>query len=396
MMRGPARALALLLAAGCGTGTDGKPVAPSTTPAPAPEPEPAPEPPPRWPAVAQIMAEPLDPEGYYEGEVIVVLVDFDSRRNVTVEGAPRLAIQIGEHVRLADYLPWSDWPTARWGQRFRYDVGANDLDADGISIEADAIDFSDGAFVDGAGVEIEVEVHTVTSNHVTRDHVQFEPGEPMDTHRVLGRPSPRTCTDERERAMNHSRFVGEWDGTPFRVDWINSFPHSVSEADVAQLLEPLALLDAKIEDQLGYRIIEAGDVLPVPDGMQPGWNADQERFRRTCPLPREPGNIQGFYMDDTNYGGGADGQANSSCGSFCYLRPMLEKWPVPGGTSDALTLHEMFHVLGFVHFDNDQDRLARGQGVRMSYTLTREPRPGAEAVRWHDIDLLRCIFPKAR
>ena len=325
--------------------------------------------------------------------MIVVLVDFDSRTNVTVEGSPRLGIDIGEHVRFADFLPWSDWPRPRWGQRFRYEVAFDDQDADGISIQADAIDFSDGAFVTEAGVEVEVEIRAVTSNHVTEDHAQFEPGEPVNTHRVLGPPSPRVCTDERQRALTHSPFVREWDGTPFRVDWINSFPDSVSEADVVQLLEPIALLDDKIQRQLGYRIVEAGEVLPVPAGMPPGWNEDQERFRRTCPLPRERGQMQGFYMDDTNYGSASDGQANSACGSFCYLRPILETWPVPGDNSDALTLHEMFHVLGFVHSDDD-DFIARGQGVRMSYTLTREAPPAAESVLWSDIDLLRCIFPE--
>ena len=84
--------VALLLAASCGTGTDGKPVAPPTIPAPAPQPPP---PAPTLRAVAQILSEPSGPEGYYGGEVIVVLVDLDSRTNVTVEGSPRLAIEIG-------------------------------------------------------------------------------------------------------------------------------------------------------------------------------------------------------------------------------------------------------------------------------------------------------------
>ena len=89
--------LAALLAAGCGTGTDGKPVAPPTSPAPVPQP------PPTLRAVAQILSEPSGLEGYYGGEVIVVLVDFDSRTNVTVEGSP------GSASRSASE---SGWPTS--------------------------------------------------------------------------------------------------------------------------------------------------------------------------------------------------------------------------------------------------------------------------------------------
>ena len=87
--------LAALLAAGCGTGTDGKPVAPT-----APAPEPAP--PPTVRAVGQVWSQAF--EGSYDThERIRVVLDFEDR--TIVEGEPRLGIQIGEHVRLADFLP---------------------------------------------------------------------------------------------------------------------------------------------------------------------------------------------------------------------------------------------------------------------------------------------------
>ena len=383
--------LAALLAAGCGTGTDGTPVAP-TSPAPAP----APPPTPTVRAVAQILSAPGLPDGYTEGESILALVDFEFERNVSVEGAPRLAIEIGEHVRLADFLPWPDWPPERprWGQRFEYVVAPDDADADGISIAADAFDFSEGAFLTEAGVEVEVEIYAVAAKHVDQNPAQVEPGESLAAHAVVGRPPPRVCTDERERAMNHSRWVEWWDGTPYRVDMIGNFPEVVTEADVVQLLEPVALLADKIEQQVDYRIVEAGDVIPVPAGAPPGWNTDEQRYRRTCPVLADRNQILGFYMDDTNHGSpGTDGQANAYCGSFSYMRPVLEYWPCPGCERDALTMHELFHVLGFVH-DDDDDFIARGQGVRMSAALTWDGWPGVETVMWTDIDLLRCIFPE--
>ena len=141
---------------------------------------------------------------------------------------------------------------------------------------------------------------------------------------------------------------------------MDSFPDSVSDADIAQLLEPVALLDEKIEEQIGCRIVEVGEVIPVPDGAPQGWNEDEQRYRRTCPVLADEAQILGFYLDDENHGSPkAPGQANSSCGTFSYLRPVLEMWPCPGCEVDALTLHELLHILGFVHY-GDHDKLDQG------------------------------------
>ena len=208
------RALAaLLLAAACGTGTDGKPVAPPTTPEP-------PAGPPTVQAVAALWSKPAIGDGYSVGERIRVVLDFELH-TTTVEGSPRLAIQIGEHVRLADFSPWveDDFPPERPSrlQRFEYWVGLLDQDQDGISIEADALDFSDGAIRGRGGGEIQVEIRAV--NPQSRGHNLARPGDALDTHRVIGPPEPRVCTDERQRALErYTRpvLLDEWDGTPFR------------------------------------------------------------------------------------------------------------------------------------------------------------------------------------
>ena len=393
--------LLIAVAAGCGGGVDGKPIAPPTTPAPAPEPPPQP---PTLRAVVWMYPAPSVEVGYLVGDRIRLVAEFEQR--VSVQGSQRLAVEIGEHVRLADFSPWveDDFPPERPSllQRFEYEVGPDDVDADGISVPADAFDFAEGALL-RAGVEIEVEIYAVAPARDSPNPV--EPGEPMDTHRVIGTSEPRVCTTEREHALTHSRFVREWNGTPFRVDMIRNFPNFVTEADLVRLLEPIELLDEKIEAQIGYRILEMGDVIPLPEGIRPGWNTDADRFRRTCPLPRDRRQIQGFYMDDTlSWSPGSQAQAHPICGAITYLQPMLTDWPclecpgdplTPGGRHllDAVTLHELFHVLGFVHFD-DHDFLARDDGVPMSVPLTWVNRPDAEAVLWADIDLLRCIFPQ--
>ena len=399
--------LVAVLAASCGDDSGS-----STTPrAPAPGPAPPPAiPPPEPPTVEAIawLYEQSAAEGYYAGERIRVVVEFDEP--TTVEGSPRLAIQIGDHLRLADFSPWieDDFPPSRpsFLQRFDYEVQADDEDEDGISIAADALDFSEGAFLNTAGAEIEVEITAIAPERDSPSPVG--PGETLVAHRVLGHPEPRVCTDERRRALRYGNGpvpVREWDGTPFRVDMINSFPEGVTDEDVAGLLDAVRLLDAKIEDQLGYRIIEAGEVLPVPAGMRPGWNTDEQRHRAICPLPRKRGQIQGFYMDDTNHGSpGSDAQANGNCGDFNYNQPLVTVlgWPCRGCEDertaynhffDGVTLHEIFHLFGFAHTE-DTERLSAGRGVPMSWTLRRAGAPDAGSVLWPDIDLLRCIFPE--
>lgn len=211
-------------------------------------------------------------------------------------------------------------------------------------------------------------------------------------------PPPRQCTDERTLAVRQSEFVLEWDGTPLRVDMIDNFPDYVTEDAVAALLGAVGLLADKIEDQLGYRIVEMGEVVPVPEGVPPNWNKDPRDYRRNCWLPRDKGQIYGFYLDGVY--GSAGAQAHPRCGAFTYLRRGVERrldtatgeWPCtePKCSPDKSTMHELFHVLGYRHIDDDPN-----EGVSMSRALDDATgAPGAQAVTWSDIDALRCIFPE--
>ncbi len=161
---------------------------------------------------------------------------------------------------------------------------------------------------------------------------------------------------------------------------MDSFPDSVSDADIAQLLEPVALLDEKIEEQIGCRIVEVGEVIPVPDGAPQGWNEDEQRYRRTCPVLADEGQILGFTMDDENHGSPeAQGQANSSCGTFSYLRPVLEIWPCPGCEVDALT------ACGGTRVSAEDGQSSRwGRGARLTRRVREEPPPGELARVYFD------------
>ena len=360
---------AVALLAGCGGDTSSTPAA---TAVPA-----APEPP--GVAAVTLLTLPFDPGGWVVGETIRVQVTFSEP--VSVSGSPRLALGIGSEIRFAGL---DEEGSSGAFMAFGYHIAADDRDEDGVSIGADALELNGGTIRNGAGLDASLDL----GSHVIENSAQ---------HVVVGAPPLRECTDQQERAKTHSPvLLPKWDGTPFRVDMIRNFPDFVTEEDLVQLLAPVGLLADKIERQLGYRILEMGDVIPVPDGVPPGWNEDEAAFRRNCPLPRERGQITGFYMADTNGGAPTAGaQANPRCESFSYLSPGLGpgRWPCPGCYLDGVTLHEIFHVLGFVH-DDDYDFLARGEGVAMSNPLTRGGGRDAQAVRWPDIDLLRCIFPK--
>ena len=382
--------VAISMLAGCGGGVDGKPSPPPTAPAPLPVEPPAPV------HRAQVWVTSMPGHtGYSKDDTIRLVADFEEL--VSVVGSPRLAVKIGDAVRHAAFSPWveDDFPPERlsFQQRFDYLVRAEDRDENGISVGADAFDFTEGAFLNAAGVEVEVEIYSVTP---TRSDQVAEPGRDLDSHSVVGTPTLRLCADERERAETHSRVVFEWDGTPFRVDMIRNFPDFVTEADIASLLAPVGLLADKIERQLGYQILEMGEVIPIPRGTPPGWDEDMLAFWRNCPLPRDRGHILGFYMDDVLESvPNAGAFAYPGCGAFTYLRPgVARRWPCSGCSLDGATVHEIFHVLGFVHADA-YPLLERGDGVAMSEQLTdSDPWRGADAVTWADIDLLRCIFPQ--
>ena len=339
-----ALALALAPLLGCGNGVDGKPIPPPTTPAPAPELPPEPEP-------AQVTGV----------EVAEVGVDFVRWTWDPVEGATRYQV-----------LVYPD------GGKIRNDP----VTTEETFFQLDGLEPSQG---------VGVRVRAIGQG---ADGPEGWPWSGFAFAEALP-PPPRECSHERERAENYSDFVSEWDGTPFRLDVIRLFPGFVAEADLDALLVPVAQLDAKIERQLGYRIVEMGEVIPVPEGTPPDWNKDIRNYHRTCPLPRESGQVQFFYLDDVvPPAPNAGAVAFTRCGSFAITKYRVGNgWPCPGCDWGGPTMHELFHLFGFAHIDGYDPE--EGHGVVMSRALDDSSNwPGAQSVTWQDIDALRCIFPE--
>ena len=82
---------------------------------------------------------------YITDEVIQATVTF--KENVIVTGTPQLPLQIGSVTKKADYASGSGTTALV----FSYTVAAGDMDADGISIGANALNLNGGTIKDAAG-----------------------------------------------------------------------------------------------------------------------------------------------------------------------------------------------------------------------------------------------------
>ncbi len=336
-----------------------------------------------------IITAPFDPRGYAVSETIGIQVRFSEA--VTVSGSPLLKLGIGEDVRDA---VWDEDASNGAFVAFRYVVTLEDRDEDGISIGSDALDASEGAIQSANGVEADLDI----GDHGIADDAN---------HLVLGSPPQQACADQRELALTHTPIVvSARDGTPFQVDIIRNFPGFVTDADLEQLLAPIGRLADQIEAQLGYRIVEMGDLIDVPAGAPEGWDQDYERYWRNRLLISDPGHLLAFYLNDDNNAwgefGGSGMSAHLCCGTTSYNKRALGlMWtgddPCCQGDANQYTregealTHEVFHLLGFKHYFDQHELI----GVQMSPGGLDRPWETGSPIyyaTWTDIENLRCIF----
>ena len=377
-------ALITLLCLGIGCGGDSS-SAPTTSTGPATAPTTSPAPPPA-PGVRglTITTAPFDPRGYAVSETIGMQVTFSEA--VTVSGSPLLKLGIGEDVRNA---AWDEEASEGAFVVFRYVVTLEDRDEDGISIGADALDAGDGTIQSANGVAADLNI----GNHAVADD---------GNQLVLGAPPQQACADERERALTHNRaVVSEWDGTPLTVNMVRNFPEAVAEAYLQNELDAIGRLADQIQAQLGYRILERGDLIDVPAGAPNGWDQDFDSYWLNDLLPRRQRQILGFYLNDDNDawdGAGSPMSAHPCCGTTSYNRrffrpPHWTEWTGANSPDGEAIVHEVFHLLGFKHYFDQHELI----GVQMSPGgLDRPWVTGSETyyATWTDIENLRCIFPE--
>lgn len=158
-------------------------------------------------------------------------------------------------------------------------------------------------------------------------------------------------------------------------------------------------LAEQIEAQLGYPVVEAGHLIPVPAGAPAGWDQDGDRYWRNDLLPRKPNQLLAFYLNEDNdswSGEGSPMSAHICCGTTSYNRryfhaPHWTEWTGPNRPTGETLIHELFHLLGFLHVREDGPT-----GVPMSLDGLLQPwnrgSPVCQAART-DVENLRCIFP---
>lgn len=383
--------LLTVAAFGCGGGTDGQPVPPPTAPSVPTVPPPVPT----VQALVWLHSAPENAGGYYVGDRIVLIADFEER--VSVVDSPRLAIKVGEQIRDAIFSPWveDDFPPEQlsWLQRFEYRVAPEDEDHDGISVAADGFDFSHGALLNASGAEIEVEIFAVAT---TRNApVPAAPGEALGAHRVIGTPPPRVCTNEREMVLRYeggNHIAREWNPErPFRFFFDEAALRQCGESlglpdwYETEIVGRIASAQADFEARLGYAIFEA---IPAAEG--PGVITITTRSRSNDPETE-------CERGSSAYARPTEGLLYFSFG-YCDLacRPPREVgWQAEPTVRTGTVIHELGHILGMRHHDRgepDDTDSQRMYGLEMSEKLDGvfyQPR----TFTVYDIDRLGCAYP---
>ena len=268
-----------------------------------------------------------------------------------------------------------------------------DLDEDGISIEADAFDFAEGAFLNAAGEEVEVEITRVTP---TETGAAVGPGRDLEAHPVLGNPPLESCTDQRERALNYHwgrrQVVHEWQ--PDRPIRFRIEAEPIIEGGLRigrpnfldeEVVEPLRDMARRLEERLGYPIMDP-DALPAGDDYtvlvawrdhvwSPGWGAPD------CPEHLgSPWNAQGSppatWMNRHLF------DPDITCAGY------------PRDRDSETIIHELAHVFGMSHSPLVQPERSQFVFAWMSVPLTQISGGDSDFfLLTEDLDNLGCVFP---
>ena len=333
--RTPWALAALLVAAACGTGTDGKPVARPTSPAPEPPPEP-----------------------------------------------PGIPI-----VRLAErgpgFLVWA-WDPVDGATGYEVVVS---LDNTPASERLPPVFTEDTTFrVDGVEVGVLMRIYVRVIRETAGGRAEGSWSQYVSAEAF---PQPRECTDERERALSFGVgktwgppvLIEEWDGDPFLFNFDRDSVPEHERPDVQHVLGIIEELSARIEEQLGYSLIEVGGWTQYGPGCRDG---GQRAGRKQIVAYVSPGTEHGTTL----------ASAAPNCADVNYHGGTMK------GRRNGTIVHETFHLFGFAHSPDPLQRTGRPHqhqtdtGYPMSTTLTGDYPALGVPVTFDDVDALRCIFPE--
>lgn len=224
-----------------------------------------------------------------------------------------------------------------------------------------------------------------------RDTEESERSPDVETHTLV---PEYACGAEYDLARDFAIIPHEWDGSPIRVDIIDNmppdgFPLSHLEAQLG-FIERMA---EDIEWQLGYPVIERGEVIPEPEGLSVRSDCDN------CGVvvkgwEREPRTAVAIHADQD-----PKRDDGSSIGMWAQTWDGLTFWfryalaEADENLNWGVLNHEVFHLLGYRHPDNpDPDGIAMNYESMYS-TQEREVR-FYHYEDWQDIAELGCAFPE--
>ena len=223
-----------------------------------------------------------------------------------------------------------------------------------------------------------------------RDSETSETGPEVETNTLV---PEYTCGPEYDLARDFAIVPHEWDGSPIRADIIDNMPpDGLPLSHLEAQLEYIERMAEDIEWQLGYPVIERGDVIPQPGGFSVRSECDN------CDVVVEGWERQPRTAVAINADQDPKREDGSSIGMWAQVWDGLTFWfryalaePDENLNRGGLN-HEVFHLLGYKHPDNPDPN-----GIAMNYesmysTQERQVRFYHYA-DWQDIAELGCAFP---
>lgn len=211
-----------------------------------------------------------------------------------------------------------------------------------------------------------------------------KPVAPPTTPAPAPEPPPsleaRVCTTERGDAgrFHDAVLVREWDGAPLRFYWDAGIPEG-ERADAEHFFGVVERLSDRIEDQLGYRILEVGGWI---DEANRGFEVVHDGLE-DCVGARPGGAVATVVPELTPFDGLVIARARPGCAVMYWTRNDVDT------TLDGVMDHELFHLLGFAHSrETHPDEFPPGFGYPMTVPLTQ-----SQDATPIDIDALGCVFP---
>ena len=210
--------------------------------------------------------------------------------------------------------------------------------------------------------------------------------------------SEAECREKRRQAEAYWAILNEeWTGEPFMFYFDRTYLPEGEVEKAAQVLRTVERLSARIEDQLGYSVVDVGGWTDLPPGLTGRCDGGHISWWR------QPGVIVARVSPEIHPSGRCPASPTDPCAGSGPECASVQYWiNQVHNQRDGTIVHEMFHLLGFTHsplpLGNGQtaSQLPPGVGVSMSRHLTSHRRNHKSdlGLAFEDVEALRCLYPE--